>query len=162
MNDMPSQASEGPPIITVAELMTLGRWPRDAAVTFRCPLQGQELRFYRVQGPAEDIVQVELNQYPETPALPSLIGRKVMSNSCASYFEASSSSRIFVNRNRCLSHRAYRRATTTVQSSSTLTSGSVFAVGEHFHRRPRHADAAAARIVSITRPELILALASFE
>lgn len=72
MNDIPSQASDGPPIITVAELMTeLGRWPRNAAVTFRCPLQEQELRFYRVQDPAEDVVQIELNQYPETAAPPS-------------------------------------------------------------------------------------------
>ena len=68
MSDVPSQAIEGPPIITVGELMSeLGRWPVDAAVTFRCPLQGQELRFYRVQSSLRDIVQIELNQYPETP-----------------------------------------------------------------------------------------------
>jgi len=70
MSDIPSQSAEGPPIITVGELMTeLGRWPRDAAVTFRCPLQSQELRFYRVQSPLKDTVQIELNQYPETPAV---------------------------------------------------------------------------------------------
>ena len=70
MNDIPGQTAEGPPIITVGELMTeLGRWPRDSAVTFRCPLLGQELRFYRVQSPLKEIVQIELNQYPETPAV---------------------------------------------------------------------------------------------
>lgn len=67
MSDLPTQAVEGPPIITVGELIAeLGRWPRDSAVTFRCPLQKQELRFYRVQSPLKNIVQVELNQYPET------------------------------------------------------------------------------------------------
>jgi hypothetical protein len=70
MSDIPSQAAEGPPIITVGELMAeLDRWPRDAGVTFRCPLQAQELRFYRIQSPTNDIVQIELNQYPETPAV---------------------------------------------------------------------------------------------
>jgi hypothetical protein len=72
MSDLPTQAAEGPPIITVGELMTeLGRWPVHAAVTFRCPLQRQELRFYRVQSPLKGVVQIELNQYPETPAVAS-------------------------------------------------------------------------------------------
>ena len=71
MTDIPSQAAE-PPIITVAELkIELGRWSDNAAVTFRCPLLSQEFRFYRVQSPARDIVQLELNQYPETPAVAS-------------------------------------------------------------------------------------------
>jgi hypothetical protein len=70
MNEMPSQTAEGPPIITVGELMAeLSRWQDRAAVTFRCPLQDQELRFYRVQSPSKDVVQIELNQYPETPAV---------------------------------------------------------------------------------------------
>jgi hypothetical protein len=70
MNDIPGQAFESAPIITVGELISeLGRWPSDAGVTFRCPLQGQELRFYRVQSPLKDIVQIELNQYPETPVV---------------------------------------------------------------------------------------------
>ena len=69
MTDIPSQAAE-PPIITVAQFkIELGRWPDGAAVTFRCPLLGQEFRFYRVQSPAREIVQLELNQYPETPAV---------------------------------------------------------------------------------------------
>ncbi len=71
MTEIPGQAAE-PPIITVGELkIELRRWPDNAAVTFRCPLQGQEFRFYRVQSPARDIVQFELNQYPETPAVAS-------------------------------------------------------------------------------------------
>jgi hypothetical protein len=70
MNEIPSQTAEGPPIITVGELRAeLSRWQDSAAVTFRCPLQDQELRFYRVQSPSEDVVQIELNQYPETPAV---------------------------------------------------------------------------------------------
>jgi hypothetical protein len=73
MSEVPSQATEGPPIITVGELKAeLNRWNDAAAVTFRCPLENQELRFYRVQGPSNDVVQIELNQYPETPpVLPS-------------------------------------------------------------------------------------------
>lgn len=38
----------------------------NAAVTFRCPLQEQELRFYRAQSLSTEVVQIELNQYPET------------------------------------------------------------------------------------------------
>jgi hypothetical protein len=71
VSDIPSQTA-GPPIITVGELKAeLSRWPDGAAVTFRCPLQDQELRFYRVQGPAKDVVQIELNEYPQTPAAAS-------------------------------------------------------------------------------------------
>jgi hypothetical protein len=72
MNEIPSQAAE-PPIITVGELkIELSRWQDNAAVTFRCPLQNQEFRFYRLQSPSKDVVQLELNQYPETPpVLPS-------------------------------------------------------------------------------------------
>lgn len=67
MTKIPSQAAELP-IITVGELKTeLSRWPDQAAVAFRCPLQEQEFRFYRFQSPSEDVVQIELNQYPETP-----------------------------------------------------------------------------------------------
>jgi hypothetical protein len=70
MSDIPIQSAEGPPIINVGELKAeLSRWPDGAAVTFRCPLQGQELRFYRVQSPASDVVQIDLNQYPETPTV---------------------------------------------------------------------------------------------
>jgi hypothetical protein len=70
MNEIPSQTAEGPPIITVGELRAeLSRWQDSAAVTFRCPLQDQELRFYRIQSPSKDVVQIELNQYPETPAV---------------------------------------------------------------------------------------------
>jgi hypothetical protein len=67
MPETPSQTAE-PPIITVGELKAeLSRWPDHAAVTFRCPLQQQEFRFYRFQGSSENVVEIELNQYPETP-----------------------------------------------------------------------------------------------
>jgi len=50
----------------------LSRLQDNAAVTFRCPLKDQELRFYRVQSLSKHVVQIELNQYPETPlVLPS-------------------------------------------------------------------------------------------
>ena len=69
MTELPNQVVE-PPIITVGELKAeLSRWPDGAAVTFRCPLQQQEFRFYRFQSPLKDVVQIELNQYPETPAV---------------------------------------------------------------------------------------------
>ena len=69
MTEVPNQVVE-PPIITVGELKAeLSRWPDGAAVTFRCPLQQQEFRFYRFQSPLKDVVQIELNQYPETPAV---------------------------------------------------------------------------------------------
>jgi hypothetical protein len=71
MVETPIQTAE-PPIITVGELRAeLNRWPDHAAVTFRCPLHEQELRFYRFQSPSKDIVEIELNQYPETPVVPS-------------------------------------------------------------------------------------------
>jgi hypothetical protein len=69
VTEVPNQVVE-PPIITVGELKAeLSRWPDGAAVTFRCPLQQQEFRFYRFQSPLKDVVQIELNQYPETPAV---------------------------------------------------------------------------------------------
>jgi len=69
MTETPSQTAE-PPIITVGELKSeLSGWPDHAAVTFRCPLQQQEFRFYRFQSPSTNVVEIELNQYPETPAV---------------------------------------------------------------------------------------------
>jgi hypothetical protein len=71
MVETPVQTAE-PPIITVGELKAeLNRWPDHAAVTFRCPLHEQEFRFYRFQSPLKDVVEIELNQYPETPVVPS-------------------------------------------------------------------------------------------
>jgi hypothetical protein len=72
MDDIPTPTPE-PTIITVGELKAeLSRWQESAAVAFRCPLRDQELRFYRIQSLSKDVVQIELNQYPETPpVLPS-------------------------------------------------------------------------------------------
>jgi len=65
-----NQSAEGPPIITVGELKAeLSRWPDGSAVTFRCPLQSQELRFYRIQSPSKDFVQIKLNLYPDTSSV---------------------------------------------------------------------------------------------
>ena len=56
------------PFLTVGELkVELNRWPDQAAVNFRCPLRDQEFRFYRVQSPSEGVIEIELNEYPETP-----------------------------------------------------------------------------------------------
>ncbi|MCC8957227.1 hypothetical protein H8B02_28475 [Bradyrhizobium sp. Pear77] len=67
MNEIPSQTAE-PAIITVGELKAeLNRLPDHAAVTFRCPLKEQEFRFYRFQRPSPHVIEIELNQYPETP-----------------------------------------------------------------------------------------------
>ncbi len=53
-------ASE-PASITVGELISeLCRWPDQASVRFRCPLQRQEFRFYRIESLTKDIVEVEL------------------------------------------------------------------------------------------------------
>jgi hypothetical protein len=56
------------PTITVGELISeLCRLPDHAAVAFRCPLHQQELRFYRLQVRSKGVVEIELNQYPESP-----------------------------------------------------------------------------------------------
>ncbi|WFU43936.1 hypothetical protein QA640_16680 [Bradyrhizobium sp. CB82] len=57
-----------PPIITVGELIDeLCRLPDTAAVSFRCPMLEQELTFYRLRKRSKDIVEVEVNVYPESP-----------------------------------------------------------------------------------------------
>ena len=77
MGEIPSQSAE-PLSITVGELKAeLSRWQDNAAVTFRCPLQDQELRFYRLQSPSKDFVQIELNLYPETPPVIPTSGAKI-------------------------------------------------------------------------------------
>jgi hypothetical protein len=54
------------PILTVADLKTeLSRWSDDAPVTFYCPLEGQEFRFYRYRT-GEGCLVLEINEFPET------------------------------------------------------------------------------------------------
>ena len=68
--EMTAAAPEGkePPLLTVGELkVELDRWPNHAAVNFRCPLRDQEFRFYRSRSPSQGVVEIELNEYPETP-----------------------------------------------------------------------------------------------
>jgi len=56
-----------PPIITVGELIDeLCRLP-DRALNFRCPMLEQEFRFYRLRKRSKDVVEVEINAYPESP-----------------------------------------------------------------------------------------------
>ena len=57
-----------PPIITVGELIDeLCRLPDRAALNFRCPMLEQEFRFYRLRKRSKDVVEVEINAYPESP-----------------------------------------------------------------------------------------------
>ena len=57
-----------PPIITVGELIDeLCRLPDRAAVNFRCPMLEQEFRFYRLRKRSKDVVEIEINTYPESP-----------------------------------------------------------------------------------------------
>ena len=57
-----------PPIITVGELIDeLCRLPDTAAVNFRCPVLEQELRFYRLRKRSKNVVEIEVNAYPESP-----------------------------------------------------------------------------------------------
>jgi hypothetical protein len=57
-----------PAIITVGELIDeLCRLPDTAVVSFRCPMLDQELAFYRLRKRSKDLVEVEVNAYPESP-----------------------------------------------------------------------------------------------
>ena len=57
-----------PPIITVGELIDeLCRLPDSAVVNFRCPMLEQELKFYRLRKRSKDVVEIEINAYPESP-----------------------------------------------------------------------------------------------
>jgi hypothetical protein len=57
-------------IITVGELISeLCRWPDHAAVTFRCPVQKQDLRFFRIEDSTKGIVRIELDPAPESVPL---------------------------------------------------------------------------------------------
>lgn len=61
-----------PAIITVGELISeLCRCPDQAAVTFRCSLEEEELRFYRCQTRSRDVVEIELAHPGRPPVLPS-------------------------------------------------------------------------------------------
>ncbi|OAF06151.1 hypothetical protein AYJ54_20970 [Bradyrhizobium centrolobii] len=57
-----------PPIITVGELIDeLCRLPDTAVVHFHCPMLDQELTFYRFRKRSKDLVEIEVNAYPESP-----------------------------------------------------------------------------------------------
>jgi hypothetical protein len=56
-----------PGTFTVGDLIgELCRWPDNAAVTFRCPLQKQQLRFNRIEQRAKGSVEIELEQALES------------------------------------------------------------------------------------------------
>jgi hypothetical protein len=60
------EAVAHPPIITVGELIDeLCRLPDSAAISFR--LLEQELKFYRLRRRSKDVVEIEINAYPESP-----------------------------------------------------------------------------------------------
>ena len=62
------EAAAHPAIITVGELIDeLCRLPDTAVVHFRCPALDQELTFYRLRRRSKDVIEVEINAYPESP-----------------------------------------------------------------------------------------------
>lgn len=57
-----------PALITVGELIDeLCRLPDTATIRFHCPMLEQELAFYRLRKRAKDLVEIEVNAYPESP-----------------------------------------------------------------------------------------------
>jgi hypothetical protein len=63
-------AADHPPIITVGELIDeLCRLPDTAFVSFRCPALEHELTYYRLRKRSKDIIEIEVNVYPESPAI---------------------------------------------------------------------------------------------
>ncbi|MDE5440744.1 hypothetical protein GWG65_04600 [Bradyrhizobium sp. CSA207] len=59
-----------PAIITVGELIDeLCRLPDTAVVSFRCPMLEQQLTLYRLRKRSKDLVEVEVNAYPESPPI---------------------------------------------------------------------------------------------
>jgi hypothetical protein len=69
MNKTNTRRSE-PANITVGDLIgELCRWPDNATVTFRYPLQQQQLRFHRMESRSKGTVQIELAQAPESASV---------------------------------------------------------------------------------------------
>jgi hypothetical protein len=61
--------SSEPGIFTVGDLIgELCRWPDHAAVSFRCPLKGQQLRFNHIEGRSKGRIEIELDQEAESPS----------------------------------------------------------------------------------------------
>jgi hypothetical protein len=71
MNKIDPRTSEAH-AITVGELISqLCRCPDHATVRFRCPLQHQELRFYRLES-RSGVVEIELDPAPDSaPVVPA-------------------------------------------------------------------------------------------
>ncbi|MCK1287892.1 hypothetical protein IVB41_28705 [Bradyrhizobium sp. 44] len=64
------EAIHHPPIITVGELIDeLCRLPDTATIQFHCPILEQELAFYRLRKRSKDVVEIEVNTYPESPSV---------------------------------------------------------------------------------------------
>jgi hypothetical protein len=64
-----------PALITVGELIDeLCRLPDTATIRFHCPMLEQELAFYRLRKRAKDLVEIEVNAYPESPPVVPLAG----------------------------------------------------------------------------------------
>src|SRR5881275_2675546 len=64
------EAIHHPPIITVGELIDeLCRLPDTATIQFHCPILEQELAFYRLRKRSKDVVEIEVNTYPESPTV---------------------------------------------------------------------------------------------
>ena len=62
-----------PETMTVGDLISqLCRWPDHAVITFRCPIQHQELRFHHIESSKKGAVNIELDPAPESaPVVPA-------------------------------------------------------------------------------------------
>ncbi|UQR62348.1 MULTISPECIES: hypothetical protein [Bradyrhizobium] len=60
-------ATADPPIITVGDLIDeLCRLPDTALVSFHCPMLEHELTFYNLRRRSKDVVEIEVNAYPQS------------------------------------------------------------------------------------------------
>jgi hypothetical protein len=57
--------SPKPGIVTVADLIGhLCRWPDHAVVTFKCPLDGRDLRFHQIESRSKAHIEIQLDVAP--------------------------------------------------------------------------------------------------
>lgn len=67
MSKVIRKVAADPPIMTVGDLIDeLCRLPDTALVSFHCPMLEQELTFYRLRRRSNDVVEIEVNAYPQS------------------------------------------------------------------------------------------------
>lgn len=66
MSKVIRKVAADPPIMTVGDLIDeLCRLPDTALVSFHCPMLEQELTFHRLRRRSNDVVEIEVNAYPQ-------------------------------------------------------------------------------------------------